>query len=381
MPVAGLGICYVIDSLAASGGAEQALAAMAPRLVEAGVRLDVVYLEDRPGLHDQLCRAGAQLFPLFDRTPIKAIRLVTLLRRRRPDLVHTTLAKANAIGRFAGVVAGVPVVTSLVNVSYGPEYLRDPALRAWKVRTLNGCDATTARLVVRFHALTRHVADVMARRLLIPRDRIDVIPRGRDPQVLGTRNDQRRVAVRDRLSVGREDFLILAAARHERQKGLDVLLETMATVRGTIPEARLVVAGREGNQTQRLRDLISELHLQGRVELLGSRKDVPDLLCGADVLVVPSRWEGLGSVLIEAMALETPIIASDIPPIVETVGGVATLVPPGKPAAIAAALLAIRSGEATAVRGMDGRQRFADTYVLDRVCMQMLDFYQRALAR
>ena len=145
---------------------------------------------------------------IFGRRPQQVRDLHRLLRQRRPDLVHTTLAGANAVGRAAATLARVPVVTSLVNVSYGPEYLNDPQLKAWKVRALHGYDAATAWRVRRFHALTPHVAEVMARRLLVPRSRIDVIPRGRDRKLLGQLTPQRRSAVRQKLGLDRDQFVV-----------------------------------------------------------------------------------------------------------------------------------------------------------------------------
>jgi glycosyltransferase involved in cell wall biosynthesis len=356
---------------------------MTPRFVAAGVRFDVVYLTDRPGLHDTLRQSGAEVHGIFGRRPQQVRDLHRLLRQRRPDLVHTTLAGANAVGRAAATLARVPVVTSLVNVSYGPEYLNDPQLKAWKVRALHGYDAATAWRVRRFHALTPHVAEVMARRLLVPRSRIDVIPRGRDRKLLGQPNPQRRSAVRQKLGLDRDQFVVLAAARHEWQKGLDVLVGSMPAIRARHADARLLLAGREGNQTAALHAAVDDLGLTDVVTFLGSRDDVPDLMCAADTLVVPSRWEGLGSVLIEAMALYTPIVASDVPPIRQTADETcALLVPPADSSALAGAILDVVAGrERTRARVVTAAERFGQRYELDEVCRQMLAFYERALSR
>jgi glycosyltransferase involved in cell wall biosynthesis len=381
-PAAAPAVCYVIDSLAASGGAEQALVSMAPRFVAAGVRLDVCYLTDRPGLQRELRSAGAELHGLFGRRPIQVRELTQLLRRRRPDLVHTTLAGANGVGRLAGTLAGVPVVTSLVNVSYGPEYRNDPALRAWKIRVLHGYDAATAWRVRRFHALTPHVAQVMSRRLFIGPGRIDVIPRGRDRALLGERTEARRTTVRNSLGVSNDSLLVLAAARHEWQKGLDVLIASLPKVLRSEPNARLVLAGREGSRTESLRRMVADRDLGAHVQFLGSRSDVADLMCAADMLVVPSRWEGLGSVLIEAMALRTPLIATNVPAITDTVGeDCALVVAPQDSDGLADAVLQVRSDPAATERRVRAAaERFAERYELDQVCQEMLVFYERALA-
>lgn len=375
-------VCYVINSVGNSGGAERALTAMAPYYAIDGIQLDIVFFEDKAGLSAELESAGARLFHLTGSQSELTLTLSRLLRENRPDLVHTTLAKANIVGRAAARRARVPVVTSLVNVSYGPEYLKDPGLQAWKVRALHASDAATAWRVRRFHALTEHVADVMARRLLVPRQRIDVVPRGRDPIALGERTDERRNAVRTSLGIADGVPLVLSAARHERQKGLDVLIEAFALVRRNVPEARLVMAGREGNQTEALQAQVTRLGLGESVTLLGRRSDVPDLMCAADCFVVPSRWEGLGSVLVEAMALQVPIVASDVAPIRETTAGeeCARLVSPEAPAEFAAAIEATLTDRSDSTeRVQRARARFEQHYTMDKVWEGMRAFYSRAL--
>jgi glycosyltransferase involved in cell wall biosynthesis len=377
-----LHLLYVIDSLVPAG-AERSLSDMAPHLVGAGVTLDVAFLQDRPGLHRELEASGATLHPIAGSGGRlgwigRARRLIGNLR---PDLVHTTLFEADIAGRVAGRLAGVPVVSSLVNVAYGPEQLQDRRLVPWRVRAARFLDAATARGVRRFHALTQHVAAVMGRRLRIPADRIDVIPRGRDPGTLGTRNDERRDRVRGALGVGPHEPIVLAAGRHEYQKGLDVLLQAVPAILQAVPGTRLLVAGREGNKTPMLRAMAERSGLGPAVRFLGVRSDVPDLMCAADAFVFPSRWEGLGGVVIEAMALEAPIVASDLPAIREIVGHEgARLVPSGDPNALAAALIeALTDRREASARARTARIRFLERYTIDRVAHQMLAFYDRAL--
>jgi glycosyltransferase involved in cell wall biosynthesis len=238
--------------------------------------------------------------------------------------------------------------------------------------------------VARFHANARYVADVMARRLGVPRDRIDVIPRGRDPERLGRRDPARRARARAGLGIGDGTPLLLAVARHEHQKGLDLLLEALPRVLGDgHPDARLVVAGRDGGQTPLLRATVARLGLERSVDFIGAREDVPDLLCAADVVVIPSRWEGLSNVLIEAMALEAPVVASDLPTLHDAVadGDTATLVPVGSRERLAGAITATLGDPAAAeARARRAHRRFLELFTIDRVVDQMRAFYERALA-
>jgi glycosyltransferase involved in cell wall biosynthesis len=375
-------VLYLIDSLV-EGGAERSLVGLARRYAERGVKLDVAYLHDRAGLQGELTRANANLYCLAGSGGRLGWigRLTKLIRRLNPDVVHTTLFEADQAGRISSRLTHVPVVSSLVNIEYGLDQLSDPGLKRWKVRTAQLLDVITARNVRRFHAVSRHVADAMAARLKIPRDHIDVVPRGRDPVELGIRTHERRAAAREKIGVDPNAALVLAAARHEYQKGLDILVDAIPAILRTAPGARLVIAGRDGGQTEQLRTTIAKSNLEHAVLFVGARSDIPELMCAADVFAFPSRWEGLPGAILEAMALEAPIVASDIPPVREVVGDShAILVPPSRADALAVAILESLStpSEATA-RAQRARLRFLDRFTLDEVADGMIRFYDRAL--
>jgi glycosyltransferase involved in cell wall biosynthesis len=376
-------LLYVIDSLG-PGGAERSLAAMAPPYAGRGIELEVAFLHDRPGLQDELERAGARLFSLAGPggRAARVRRVRRLVGDRRPDLVHTTLFEADLAGRAGARLAGVPVVSSLVNVAYGPDQAATPGVGRVKLRGAHLADALTARWVARFHANASHIADLMAPRLHIPRDRVEVIPRGRDPARLGERTRERSAGVRARLGVAARDPLLLAVARHEHQKGLDVLLEALPRVLERARGTRLLVAGREGNQTPLLEAAVARLGLGEAVSFLGARDDVADLLCAADAVVIPSRWEGLSNVLIEAMALQTPVVTSDLPTLVDAVDAdSALLVPAGRPDRLADAVVGtLQAPGAAAERAVVAHRRFLRSFTIDRVADQMVAFYERAVA-
>jgi glycosyltransferase involved in cell wall biosynthesis len=376
-------VLYVIDSLT-PGGAERSLAALAPHLVSRGVMLDVAYLQQRQGLQRDLQKAGAELWCLAGRGGRLGWlwRVRRLAGERRPDLLHTTLFEADIAGRIAGWSSGMPVVSSLVNVAYGPEQA-GRGVAGWKLRGAQMADAATARSVTRFHAVSRHVAEQMGQRLRIPQGRIDVVPRGRDPHLLGSRSPERRRAARAGLGLDPGIPLVLAAARHEAQKGLDTLVDAFAAVLGVLPNARLALAGREGGQTPRLHAMVERLGLGHAVRFLGARDDVPELLSGADVFVLPSRWEGLPGALLEAMALEAPIVASDLPMVREAVtdGLTARLVPVDQPAALAGAIVDVlgdRGGVAD--RAARARVAFLDRFTIERAADGMVELYRRAMS-
>lgn len=376
-------VLYVIDSLA-RGGAEQSLAAIAPHYADRGVQLTVGYLAERDGVRGELEAGGARVRSFAGPGGRSGAfrRVLGGVRDLRPDLVHTTLFEADLAGRAAARLAGVPVVSSLVNEAYGPDQAGDHRVRRWKLQTARLADAASARAVQRFHAVSHRVAEVMSRRLAVPRDRVEVIHRGRDLRRLGERTPARRAAARLALGLADDTPVLLAAARQEHQKGLDILLQALPLVLRRFPETMLLLAGRDGGGTAALRARAARPDLAGAVRFLGPRDDVPDLLCAADALVIPTRWEGLPGVLLEAMALGTPVVATRLPAICEAAGDAhALLVPPERPAALAHAVAAVLADPGAADgRARRARDRFLAEFSIDRAADHMVAFYRRALA-
>jgi glycosyltransferase involved in cell wall biosynthesis len=374
-------VVYLIDSLIA-GGAERSLAALTPCYLQLGIDLDVAFLYERDNVWRRPIEdAGAEVISLAGSGGRigSVLRTAQLLRTLRPDVLHTTLFDADITGRVASLSTRVPVVCSLVNETYGPDQLRDLRLSPVKVRAAQFIDATTAHRVRRFHAVSNSVADTMARRLRIPRERIDVVPRGRNPHDLGTRTDERRRATRESLNVDNDTLLALSVGRHEFQKGFDVLLRAFHDVRRE-RKAVLLIAGRDGTETFALRTLADELDLSTSVSFLGFRRDVADLMCAADVFVSSSRWEGSPGSVIEAMALETPIVASDIAAVSEVLGDGGTLVPVGDQRALAEAIARVDADpDTTTGMARAARQRFLDRFTVERVADAMSAFYRRAV--
>jgi glycosyltransferase involved in cell wall biosynthesis len=380
-------VVYLLPSLDGSGGAEQAVAALAGPLRARGVDLTVLVFagrgaQGRASLTPVVESAGAVVGELSAASTAGRMReLARELRRSRPDLLHTTLFDADVVGRVTGRLVGTPVVSSLVNVAYGPEQKANPALTPWKVDAARWVERLTAVPVRRFHALTPYVASVMGPRLGIPADRIDVIPRGRDPEQLGAASPQRRDRVRRGLGIDDDRPVVVAAARHEYQKGLDVLVAAWPKVRAAHPTATLLIGGRDGNESARLTAQVARVACGG-IEQVGPRDDVPDLLVAADVFVVPSRWEGFGSILVEAMALGSNLVATDVEPIPDVVGpDWARLVGPERPDELAAAIVAAldQPADERARRQAAARRRFDGEFHIDVVADRTLAFYERAL--
>lgn len=375
-------VLVVIDSLAV-GGAERSLVTVTPHLRSAGVDLHVAYLQPRTTLEQPLIEAGAVLHYAGGSggRAGNVARLRRVMKEIRPDIVHTTLFESDFAGRVAAKLEGLPIVSSFVSEAYGPEHLNNPEYRRWKVRGAHIADIATARLADAFHAVSASTGDLMRQRLRVPNHTIVVVPRGRDPKTLGVRSPERAARARQSFGVEPGRPLILAAARHFHMKGLDILLRAFPLVLEAVPEATLLIAGREGPATPDLLRLIETGGVGDGVVVMGYRSDVPDLMTAADVFVLPSRAEGSPGVLIEALGLEAPTVASDIPSVREIAGGdppVAVLSPLESIEDMARGIVnVIEDPGAARAMARAGRQRFLDSYTIEAVARQMKDFYER----
>lgn len=159
---------------------------------------------------------------------------------------------------------------------------------------------------------------------------------------------------------------LLFVGRLRIRKGVEVLLEAMASLAESHPEARLLIAG-DGEHRAALEARVAALGLGGTVRFLGraSAGRVRALLGGARALVVPSIYEGMPLVVLEAMAAGVPVVASRVSGIPEVVSDPETgwLVPPEDPSSLARALAEALAGEAAARRrGEAGRRRVSETF-------------------
>lgn len=300
------------------------------------------------------------------------LRLARLIRRRCCDLVHLNLHFPWPVVSAACLVARVPLVIHVRNMMTGRRGRLERRL------------FQRAAAVICISAAVRD--RLLELGLVSPGrpERIRLIPDGR---VLARYEGGDGKRVRRELGIPQGAPLVGIIARLEPMKGQDVFLRMAATVARRIPAARFLVIGETmGGHDE---DYVRELHtlerapeLEGRVRLLGFRQDVPDLLAALDCFVHPSRRGAFVSVLIEAMAAGTPIVASDVDGIPECVGrgGVAELVTPIEPEGFAEAVCRVLTdpARAAAMRAM-GQERARRLYDVGPLARQTEEVFAECL--
>jgi glycosyltransferase involved in cell wall biosynthesis len=207
-------------------------------------------------------------------------------------------------------------------------------------------------------------------------DRVLSIPEAADDRFTSPRNPEAEAAWQMRLGI-RPPY-VFYLGQWKAYKNLPMLLEAFARVRRTHPGSQLVIAGDDPRHPE-VRQRAAALP-EGSVVLPGRLPEsaVPDLYRGAAVVVLPSRAEGFGLPVIEAMACGVPVICSDLPVLREIADGVATFCDPNDPAAFAQAITSILDAPSSAGRRQLGIER-ARSFTWERAARQTVGAYEEAL--
>jgi starch synthase (maltosyl-transferring) len=257
--------------------------------------------------------------------PISAVgRLAATLRSIHPRLIQSFLFHANVASRFAAIGAGSPPVVAGIRVAER-QRRRHLALDRWTTGLGVG-SVCVSEGVLRF---TRDVGKIDA-------ERLTVIPNGVDP----SRFDRAEAVDRSSLGIPAQACFALYVGRLDPQKGLPILLDAAGRVAANDPRLHLAIVG-DGPELAALLDRAEGLpSLDERLHVLGRRSDIPALLKAADILVLPSLWEGMPNVVLEAMAARRAVIGTRVEGTEDLVVHEETglLVPPGDVSALADAL-------------------------------------------
>lgn len=353
-------VLHVITSIA-RGGAEHHLLMLAGGLAARGHIVSVAALKP-PAELAQAFRARGVAAHALGLTRYggigPALRLGALIAAEKPDLVHAHLPPAELYARLALLGRATPLVITRHNDERFAKVRFERALSRWCfARASKGIAISDA--VARWSISDPRGPGLDARRLVVIRYALAFAPP--PPPAADLAGD---------------GPLLVTVARLVPQKGLNVLLEAFARVP---PPARLVIAG-EGVLRPQLAAQIERLGLAGRARLLGARGDIPAVLEAATLFVLPSRWEGFGLVLLEAMAAGRPIVATQVSAIPEVLGEAGVLVPPDDPSALANAITALLADPPRQAALVEvGRLRLAEEFAPDTMIAATEALYRETL--
>ncbi len=335
----------IFTSSMEGGGAQRSMLNLARGLAARGFPVDLLlaravgpYLSDVPD--------SVRLIDLKCRRTLNSVRpLAHYLRDERPAALLSSLVYVNIVALWARQLAGVPVRLIVNEQNTLSRFASNAAKRRNRMMPF---------LARRFYswadgivAVSEGVRTDLSETVRLPHDRIDVIF---NPSV-----DRAHVSSRAQESLDHPWFqsdeppVVLAVGRLHQQKDYPTLVRAFAALRQR-RDARLVILG-EGEKRTEIEDLIRQYNLQSCVDLPGFADNPFAYMSRASLYALSSRWEGLPTVLVEALCCGTPVVATDCPSGPREIlrdSRFGRLVPMGDPPALAAAMDAMLSEKKTA---------------------------------
>ncbi|MCA9839473.1 MAG: glycosyltransferase [Trueperaceae bacterium] len=363
-------ITFVITSLVFAGAQSQVMALM-KSLKKRGWDVRLISMM-APEAHteelDQLGIPWASLDMARGAADPRALfKLRSILREWQPTIVHSHMVHANLLARLARVLTKMPLLISTAhNVSEGGR-IRELAYRL----TDPLCELTTN---VSQAAVDRYVS-IGA----VPQTKIKLVVNGIDASrfVFG---QEAREKKRAELGLD-ETFSYLAVGRFDPEKDYPNMFAAFKKLLET-QRAKLLVVGHGGID---MPTLVKDYGLENDVEILGLRKDVPELMSAVDAYLMSSAWEGLPMVLLEAAASGLPIVATDVGGNAEVVqnGKTGYIVPAQNADALAKAMLELQtlSSEGRLAMGQTGRAYVKEHYDIERIVDKWESIYLEQLAK
>jgi len=354
------------------GGAEVLLVNLMRRMDPALVQPEVICLKEPGPLGETI----AKEFPVhchliggkYDLAVLP--RLARLLRRRQADAVITVGAGDKMFwGRLAAKLAGIPVIASALHSTGWPDGVG--RLNRWLTPMTDA-----------FIAVARSHGEFLRSFERFPAGKVHVIRNGVDCQRFHPDQSARR-EVRSALGLAEETPLIGLVAALRPEKNHSMLVHAAAKLRSKFPDLHTLIIG-EGPERQRIEGLRDQLGVEDRVHLLGNRDDTPRLLAGLDLFTLCSLNEASPVSILEALACGTPVVATDVGSVSETVipNGTGRLVPSGDLSGFTEAISELLGDpEKRRVMGNAGRELVIQTGSLDAMVTGYQQLLQQTYAR
>ena len=305
------------------------------------------------------------------------LKLYFLIRKGRYDIVHCHTSKGGFIGRLAARLAKVRVII------YSPHGdIFEGYFGKIKTRFFIWLERFSARFTDKIITLTKSGIEPYIKAGIGQKSQFDYIYNGVDVERLRKRKVD-RIQKRQEIGVENDCFLVVTAGRLVPVKGYTYLITAIAQVTTEIPNIRLVFLG-DGELRGELLGQVKTLGLEKHVLFPGMRSDVPEIISCSDLFVLPSVNEGFGVVLLEAMAMRCPIVATNVGGVPEVVldGETGILVPPGDPVPLARGIIQLLKDPSIALKMAEcGYQRLKACFDIRETVSKTEHLYKELLER
>lgn len=302
--------------------------------------------------------------------PLNIFKLTRLLKDSGPDIVHTHGYFASVIGRLAARKARIPAIVAHVHSTYWDYKKRH-------IRIERRLSRFTHKIICCSEAVENFVKDFEK----IKDGKTIVIYNGVDEDRFSTFKDSKSLLAE--LGIDEGSSVVGTVSSLTPHKGHEHLIQAASLVLDTLPSTRFLIVG-DGPLRTRLENQAKNLNIYSSVIFSGERKDIPEILSLMDVFVLPSfSREGLGLAIIEAMAAERPVVATEIGGIPEAVIKEKTglLVPPGDSDALATAIIEfIQDPKKAKEMGEKGRARVIERFTKTKMLSEIQNVYQSLIS-
>lgn len=325
------------------------------RLGEMGIRTEMV-----------------RLSPLIN--PVALLRLVRTLGGLRPDLIQSHGARSNFYAAVAGRLVGTRVVLLTVHNS-----LYDYPVSGNRRNIYLTFNRISCRLADKILCVADSLAGDLTERSGVDREKITIIHNGVDLERFSPARIS-GVPIRQELSLEGTPVIAIIG-RMTEQKGHTFFLRALGLLRNSFPGIRGFIVG-DGPLREELERQACLLGVRESCAFLGVRQDIPEILAAVNVVTVPSLSEGFPYVVLEAMAMARPVVASRVSGLPEVIedGVNGMLVPPRDPAALATAIKFLLTNPSEARRmGQQARALVQERFSLERMVKATQDLYAALL--
>ncbi|HEB12837.1 MAG TPA: glycosyltransferase family 1 protein [Actinobacteria bacterium] len=368
-------VLYINDTHNVPGGAEAILLYLIPAVQHAGIEVFVACI---PGseVETKFKDGGITTLPVSElrKNPLLAIRrIVHICREHSIDLIHTGSLFGNFSGRLAGRKVGVPVITTVHCEPDAFLLTKSSFFRRLNWRLRQAVDRMTVGYASALIAVSKGVADKLIAQG-IPAGKVTVVVNGIDV----SRIQAQAALVTDTKSSSVEQQ-IGVVARLEAVKGIQYLIEAVSLLAPELPDLKLVIIG-AGSLKNELVAQSRDLGIEERVTFLGYLENPMPQVAKLTLFVLPSLSEGLNVILLEAMAIERPVVATGVGGNSEVIQDRKTglLVPPRDAAALAIAIKELLSKpELAAKLGKAGARLVEERFSESVMCESVINMYKK----
>lgn len=353
------------------GGMERVIADLCRHVDPARFRFTICCLSVRGKLADEVEADGIPVIYCENQARLgkylRGFELGRIMREHKIDILHTHNTTAFIDGLIGARLAGVPVT---VHTDHCKNY---PIERRWMV-----LENLASRLVDRVVAVSHHTRGELMHFEKMAADKVTVIHNGINPRPYTALDTE---ALRREFGFDAESFVIGTVGRLEAQKGLDLLLRSVPAVVAAAPQARFIIVG-GGTREVELKALSRSLGIEDHVVFTGWRTDAVALMKMFDCFVQSSNFEGMPMVLLEAMSLAKPIVASAVGGVPEVVEHDHTglLIKSREASELSSALLRLAMNrDLTRQFGANGRARYKQRFTAEAMASTYQQLYDECL--